>query len=352
MSFVFAGTPDFGARVLRGLADLGRVPALVVSQPDRPRGRGRKTCPPPVIEEAARLGCPAMQVEDLNAPATISAMQATGADRLVVAAFGQLLREAVLERFLCLNVHASLLPKYRGAAPIERALAAGEVSTGISIMRMTVGLDEGPVALQTSVSIGLRDDAGSLGRALAVLGASGLDQVLTGLHDGTVVWTEQSEPGTYACKLTAADTLIDPSAAAKTVHDQVRALSPVIGVRARSGEVEFKVWRTWPYDGGEAVMLPPGAGEVQGVPGAMVARDGRLFLGCGRGVLEILLVQPAGKARMNTSAFLRGYGSRLADRLNLAREGTVDIAEPTAPGTAGGTGFAESTVDHTGPRTV
>jgi methionyl-tRNA formyltransferase len=264
-----------------------------------------------------------MQVDDINAPAVIAALQATGADRLVVAAFGQLLRDAVLERFMCLNVHASLLPAYRGAAPIERALAAGEQWTGISIMRMTEGLDEGPFALQTSVSIGLRDDAGSLGRALAVLGASGVDQVLTGLDDDTIVWTEQSGPGTYARKLTAADTFIDPVLPAKSVHDHVRALSPAIGVRARSGEVEFKVWRTWPYDGGEKGAMPLEALEVQGAAGTLAATNGRLFLGCGEGAVEILLVQPAGKARMDTSAFLRGYGLRLADKITAPREGTL-----------------------------
>lgn len=317
MSFVFAGTPDFAARVLRELEESGRRPALVVSQPDRPRGRGRKTCPPPAAEEAERLGIPVLKIDDLNTPDTLEVMTATGARTLVVAAFGQMLRPEVLERFLCLNVHASLLPAYRGAAPIERAIAAGEERTGVSIMRMTAGLDEGPYALQTAVSIGLRDDAGSLTRTLAVLGASGIDQVLTGLEDGTVMWTEQQGPSSYACKLGPSDAVLDPRGTSKHVHDQVRAVSPAPGVRARSGAVEFKVWRTWPYGGAAPALVPPEATDADGRPGRLLMRGGRLFLGCGVGVLELLQVQPVGKGRMESAAFLRGYGSRLGEALSM-----------------------------------
>ncbi len=189
------GRPISPPGCLADLAALGRRPVLVVSQPDRPRGRGRKATAPPAVLEADRLGLECLQAEDINDPAVAARLRATGVSTLVVAAFGQILKLPLLESFLCLNVHASLLPAYRGAAPIERALAAGESCTGVSIMRMTEGLDEGPWALQTSVSVGLRDDAGSIGRVLALLGATGIDQVLTGLAEGTVGWTEQQGHG-------------------------------------------------------------------------------------------------------------------------------------------------------------
>lgn len=311
MSFVFAGTPDFAARVLRELDQAGRRPVLVLSQPDRPRGRGRRTCCPPVIVEAAKLGLEAVQVDDLNSPQTVERMESAGATTLVVAAFGQILRPVVLDRFLCLNIHASLLPAYRGAAPIERALAAGEERTGVTIMRITLGLDEGPWALRTAMTISLRDDSGSVARALALLGANGIDQVLTGLEDGTVSWTEQEGPTSYACKLETADAVLDARLGARALHDRVRALSPGMGARARSGTTEFKVWRTWPYGGSGLDPVPPEAAAVAGSAGRLLATSGRLFVGCSEGVVEVLLVQPAGRARMATADFLRGYCARL-----------------------------------------
>jgi methionyl-tRNA formyltransferase len=317
VSFIFAGTPDFAATVLRELVRSGRRPTLVVSLPDRPRGRGLKTCCPPVVVEAARLEIEAVQVDDLNAPDTVAVLAATGAKKLVVAAFGQLLREVVLERFLCLNVHPSLLPAYRGAAPIERALAAGEERTGVSIMRMTAGLDEGPWAIQKEISIGLHDDAGSLGRSLALLGAVSIDQVLTGLTDGTISWTEQRGPSSYARKLDAHDCALRVGLGARAVHDGVRALSPDIGVRTHSGTVKFKVWRTWPYGQAGLDPVPDQALGLAGSPGRLLCAGGRLYLGCAEGVVELLLVQPVGKARMTAAEFLRGYKARLGEAVEM-----------------------------------
>lgn len=311
MNFVFAGTPDFSARVLRHLDERGRRPALVISQPNRPRGRGRKTAPPPAVAEAERLRIDALQVEDLSLPEIADRIASTGVQTLVVAAFGQILRPSLLDRFLCLNVHASLLPAYRGAAPIERALAAGEERVGVSIMRMTPGLDEGPWALQTTLSVGLHDDTGSLEHALALLGALGIDQVLTGMADGTVCWRDQGHGVSYAHKLSVADTFLDTSLSARALHDHVRALSPHVGVRTHSGEVEFKIWRTWPYGSPGLDAVPPPGASVADTPGRLATSAGRLFLGCSQGVVELLLVQPAGKARMRVADFLRGYGTRL-----------------------------------------
>jgi methionyl-tRNA formyltransferase len=316
--FAFAGTPDFAARVLAHLDDIGRRPCLVISQPDRPKGRGRATCPPEAIEAAARLRIPYIQVADVNSPDIAARIAGSGATALVVVAFGQILRAALLNEFLCLNVHGSLLPAFRGAAPIERALAAGESVSGVTIMRMTEGLDEGPWALQKSMLIGLRDDAGSVARTMAVLGATGVDQVLTGLSDGNVTWTEQGEGATYAAKLGTNDIVLDVSRAALEVHNQVRSLSPELGARTATGGLNLKVWRTWPLGAPGLDSAPRFANQVDGRAGLLAVGEGRLFVGCGHEALEVLLVQPAGKGKMRTADFLRGYARRLGDRLDAA----------------------------------
>lgn len=338
MNFALAGSPDFAAWVLEHLTSVGRPPLVVLSQPDRPRGRGRRPAAPPAVVTAHRLGLPCLQVEDINAPSVLAQLDAARVSVLVVASFGQILRKPLLDSLLCINIHASLLPAYRGAAPIERALIAGEEETGVTIMRVTEELDAGPWALQTRISINLTDDAGSLRRALALLGALGVDQVLTSLADGTVTWTEQGESGTsarrtpasttYAHKLTAADCQMDPRRGSKAFHDLVRALSPRVGVRARSGQVEFKIWRTWPY-GQPSVAPPPAeASSICGEPGRLKVAGSRLFVGCSEGVVEILAVQPSGRPRMTAAAFLRGYRAHLGDTLEAPSQPCdVDLVE-------------------------
>jgi methionyl-tRNA formyltransferase len=319
VSFAFAGTPLFAARVLRDLVDMGRHPALVISQPDRPRGRGQCGSPPESASQAKQLGIECVQTEDINSPVVFERLRALGVSTLVVAAFGQLLREPLLGSLCCLNIHASLLPKYRGAAPIERALAAGEALTGVTIMRVSEGLDEGPWAEQVQVSVGLRDDAGSLGRVLSGLGAVALVQVLDAIAEGTVAWKAQEGSSSYARKLGPQDCVLDTTAGARRVHDQVRALSPCIGARAAFGDLAVKVWRTWPYGQDGLATVPPEAVSIAGSPGTILATAGRLFVGCGEGVLEALVVQPASRARMTCAAFLRGYGERVGDRLAEVR---------------------------------
>ncbi len=312
MKLAFAGTPGFGAHVLTDLVDRGLRPTLVVSQPDRPAGRGRHATPPPVAVAADQAGLPLVQTADINHPEVIAALEASGAECLLVAAFGQLLRDDILARFLCVNVHASLLPHYRGAAPIVRALMAGEPETGVSIMRMTRGLDEGPWALQRRLSISVWDDAGSLGRALALTGALAAEQVLQALVDGTARWSEQPIEGSYAAKLGPGDRLLDARLSARRLHDRVRALAPAVGCEGRTEQgFAFKVWRSFP-EGPEA---------LSGDTGRLAATGQRLFLGCADGALELLTVQPSGKRSMRASEFLRGYGGRLNDRLACPHEG-------------------------------
>lgn len=315
MKFAFAGTPDFAAWVLGHLLEFGRRPCLVVSQPDRPQGRGRKCSPPATAVSAQAVDIPCLQVEDINDSAVADQIAASGATVLVVAAFGQILRPALLDRFLCLNIHGSLLPAYRGAAPIERALAAGERTTGVSIMRMAEGLDEGPWALQKTVSLGTRDDAISVTRSLALLGSQGMDQVMTGIADGNVLWTEQEGEATYASKLSSAEAVLTVGATALDAHNTVRAFAGGLGAKAKAGDVDFKVWRSWPFESASARITSAAAANAAGQPGAVRADKGRLFVGCVEGALELLSVQPAGKSRMPAADFLRGYGSRLGENL-------------------------------------
>jgi methionyl-tRNA formyltransferase len=323
--FAFAGTPEFAAWVLRGLVELNRLPALVISQPDRPCGRGRRASAPAAVLEAGRLGIECVQTDNLNSAEMSERLKAARVGTLVVAAFGQILRESLLDSLMCLNVHASLLPAYRGAAPIRRAIANGEPCTGVSIMRITVALDGGPYALKKSLPLDLYDDAGSVGRTLALMGATGLHQVLAGLDDGTVTWSEQEGPTSYAQKLNVLDNKLDIHRPARSVHNQVRSLSPDIGARTSSGEVTFKVWRTWPFAEADLKPLPPAALDVAGEPGRLAELGQRLFVGCAAGAVEILTVQPVGKSRMTAAEFLRGYKARLGETLHQS----VDV-EPEA----------------------
>lgn len=317
MKFAFVGTPAFGAQVLADLADLGRLPSLVVSQPDRPQGRGRHPAAPPVVAEGKRLGVPTVQVETINEPSVRDRIRSTGATTLVVAAFGQILKADLLGAFDCLNVHASLLPRFRGAAPIARAIEAGDKEVGVSIMKMVEGLDEGPWAVRTALSVGLHDDAGSMTRALALLGALALDQVMTGLAEGTVSWNDQRGEATYAPKMTADECVLRALPGALSVHNKVRAVSPGLGVRAASAGIQFKLWRTWPYGEPGLEDVPPAGAAVSGVSGKLAKTREQLFVGCGEGAVQLLVLQPAGGAKMSAGEFLRGYGSRLGESLDL-----------------------------------
>jgi methionyl-tRNA formyltransferase len=232
-----------------------------------------------------------------------------------------MLRKPLLEQYTCLNIHASLLPKYRGAAPIERAIMAGENTTGVCVMRITEALDAGPWADRVEISLGQRQDAGSMLRLLAFTGAAALAGVLDAIEDGTVHWREQEGEATYAHKLTSSDTWLDVSGSAKAAHDQVRALSPAVGVRALMGESEVKIWRTWPYGDTQADEVPHVAAALQGRPGEVHKAAGRLFVGCGEGLLEVIEIQPSCRARMSTREYLRGYADSVGTQLKTRASG-------------------------------
>ncbi len=320
MKFAFAGTPEIGAWVLGDLLARGMRPELVISQPDRPAGRGRHARRPPVVDLAEREGIDCVQTPSINLPDVLERLTRSGAGTLVVAAFGQLLKSELLERFLCLNVHPSLLPLYRGAAPIRRALMDGCNETGVCIMRMSPGLDEGPIAHSRRLSIDLRDDHLSLGRALAFLGALGVEEVLIGAKHDNLEWREQVGEAIYASKLTTADRRLRLDRSARSAHDQVRALAPDIGAETQAGGLRLKILRTWPL-GVQGIAIPAEAEKVAGYPGRVSLTKQRMFVGCGEGALELLELQAAGKRRMGPDEFLRGYLSRVEAGLHTGANG-------------------------------
>jgi methionyl-tRNA formyltransferase len=293
---VFLGTSGFAATVLRRLADSEHRPRLVLTPPDRPRGRGRKLASPPAAEAARDLGLDLLQTESVNDPHAVERIRATDPEVGAVCAFGQLVKEPLLSSLEMLNVHPSLLPRWRGAAPIERALMAGDAETGVSVMRLTAGLDSGPVALEERVEIDPADDFGALEARLATLGGELLVRALDLRAEGRLEFTEQDDSlATYAEKIDAGDRRLDPSRPAAELAATVRGLTPHIGAFLElEGGARLGVRRA------EAV---PG----QLGPGVLRAGPDDLVLGTADGLLRLLVVQPAGKRPMPVDAYLRGH---------------------------------------------
>jgi len=297
LKIAFAGTPDFAATVLRGLISSSHEVGLVVSQPDARKGRGRRAQPTPVAQLARSLDLP------LRQPARMSevAGEISSNDALVVAAYGQILRPDTLYAASegAWNVHASLLPKYRGAAPIERSIMAGEPESGVTIIRMDEGLDTGPMALQRPLPIPPDMTGGELSELLAGLGTEAVVEVLNQIEAGTVNLIEQdSLHATYAPKLLDEDLEIRWDRSVEDVANLVRALSPHVGARAFNSGVEgpVKIWRAEVFDG-EVPTLKAGAIRTE---------NGRILVGCGVGVLEVLELQMPGGKRLAARDFLRG----------------------------------------------
>jgi methionyl-tRNA formyltransferase len=292
---VYLGTSDFAAAVLEPLAASPHRPALVVTRPDRPAGRGRRLEAPPVLRAAQALGLDVAQPDDVNEEGARARIASVAPDAVVVCAFGALLREPLLSGHDMLNVHPSLLPRWRGAAPIERALMAGDAETGVAIMRVTAGLDSGPVCLVEREPIASDDTYGTLSARLAELGGALLLRAL----DERPAFVEQDEAGvTYAEKITAADRLLDPlTASAVELERIVRALTPHIGARL-----------ALPDGGLLGVWGAQLAADAAHEPGWLGNEGGRLVLGCaGSSALELMSVQPPGKRSMPAADFLRGH---------------------------------------------
>jgi methionyl-tRNA formyltransferase len=283
---VYLGTSEFAAGVLDRLADSPHRPQLVVTRPDRPAGRGRKLAAPPVADAARALGLELVQPESVNGEDARARIAAAAPDAVIVCAFGALIREPLLSDFEILNVHPSLLPRWRGAAPVERALMAGDEATGVCIIRLTAGLDSGPIFTTGREPIAPDDTYGTLAPRLRELGADLLLRVLDDPPDPS----EQPADGiTYADKIVAADRTLDPAAPAQVNDRVVRALSPHIGARVELADGSLLgVLRA-------AVRAPSEAGPLR-------AEGERLLLGG----LELLEVQPAGGRPMDAAAYLRG----------------------------------------------
>jgi methionyl-tRNA formyltransferase len=299
MRVMFAGSPAPAVPVLDALLASRHEVALVITREDRPKGRSRTPVPTPVGEAADAAGIPTLKPASINAPESLEVMRASGAGALVVAAFGQILRDDVLDGWPCINVHYSLLPAYRGAAPVERALMDGAEQVGTTIMQMDAGLDTGPIIEAVPVHLTRDDDAGSLLMKMAEASGPALVRALDALEAGTLTATPQPDDGaSLAAKITEDDRPIDPRRTAVQIRDQVRALSPYIGATLGIDGQQFKVWRVKPTN-------------AAAVPG-LVRDSGRIVLGTASGGLEIVELQPPGKARMHADAFLRGYRGELA----------------------------------------
>jgi methionyl-tRNA formyltransferase len=290
---VYLGTSEFAVDVLDAVAATPNRPVLVVTRPDRPRGRGRRVQPPPVAERAALLGIETLQPDDVNAAEARAAIAKAEPEAVLICAYGALLKEPLLSEHEMLNVHPSLLPRWRGAAPIERAIEAGDEETGVSIMRPTAEFDAGPVCLQRREPIRPDDDYGSLARRLAALGGELLIETL----DTQPPFREQPDQGvTYAEKIAPRDRLLDPSLRAGELERRVRALHPHVGAYIE-------------LDGGERLGVRRArlAAGVDGVaPGELKAEDSRLLYGAAQGALELLELHPAGKRPMEAGDWLRG----------------------------------------------
>lgn len=308
MRVVFAGTPPFAARALEALVEAGHDIALVVTRPDRPAGRGLRLSPSAVALAAAQWGLPTLKPRSLTDDESQERLRAARADVVVVAAYGVLLPPAVLSIPArgCLNIHASLLPRWRGAAPIARALLAGDAQTGISIMRMDAGLDTGPVLLEAPLAIGPRESAGSLTQSLASLGAQAIVTALASL-DSLPLRAQDSSSATYAAKITKAEAHIDWALPSADVDRRVRAFNPAPGAESLvAGEV-LKVWEAEPA---------PGTGK----PGEVLRADTEFVVACGEGALILRKVQRAGGKAMLARDFLRGFRLAKGEILGVARQ--------------------------------
>lgn len=299
---VFLGTPEFSVQVLMGLYDKGLVPKLIVTAPDRKRGRGQKLTPSPVKAVAQELDIPVLTPEKLRDPQFQEAVARVRPDILLTVAYGRKLPPSLLAipQKDALNLHASLLPRWRGAAPIARALWAGDEVTGITVMRMREKIDEGEILKQVAIPIDPEDDAGTLAEKMARVGVEALWEVLEALWDGPIPGEAQEEGrATWASPISPEETWLEWGAPADEVVRQVRALTPEPGVRTWrvDPEGERELWRV------EKVEAVTGEGE----PGTLLSAEGEIRVACGKGAVRLLRFRPQGRRSMDAEEFLRGH---------------------------------------------
>jgi methionyl-tRNA formyltransferase len=292
----FGGTPEFARTALQAIVDAGFEVPLVLTQPDRPAGRGQKLQPSPVKRLALERGIPVHQPARLKDAATYAPITAAAPDVMVIAAYGLILPQAVLDipRQGCLNIHASLLPRWRGAAPIQRAIEAGDAQAGITIMRMDAGLDTGPMLLRESLPITPDETAATLHDKLATLGARLIIAALHGLEALTPV-PQPAEGVTYANKIDKAEAQLDFRRPAEELARRIRAFDPFPGAAAMLAGVTLKIWQA-------------GAQADSGVPGTVLAADDKgIVVACGEGALRITEAQKPGGKRLPAVDLLRGF---------------------------------------------
>lgn len=299
MKVIFMGTPDFSVGILEEIIKAGHEVVLAVTQPDKPKGRGKAMQFPPVKECAVSHGIPVFQPKKIREPENINYLKGFDADIMIVAAFGQILPKEILDmpKYGCVNVHASLLPKYRGAAPIQWAVINGDEITGVTTMRMDIGLDTGDMIAKKEVRLAPDETGGSLFDKLADAGAKLCVETMARIEEGKAVYTPQnSEAATHTAKITKEIGNIDWNNSAKSIERLIRGLNPWPSAYTKLTGKNFKIWK--------ARVV---SDETEYEPGCIchVTRD-ELFVQTGKGILSLEEVQLEGKKRMQIDAFLRG----------------------------------------------
>jgi methionyl-tRNA formyltransferase len=312
MRLIFAGTPEFAARALAALVGARHDIALVLTQPDRPAGRGLRLVPSAVKTLAQERGLALYQPASLNDEGTLARLHATGADAMVVAAYGLILPEPVLAipRLGAINIHASLLPRWRGAAPIQRAIVAGDARTGISIMQMDRGLDTGPVLAAESIPIAADDTSASLHDKLAELGARLIVTVLAQFEHAQLC-PQPAAGASYAAKITKAEAEIDWSEAAPVIERKVRAFNPLPGASTIIKGAGLKIWRAR-------------VSRAEGAPGTILEAGAKgIVVACGTEALCVLELQRAGGKKLTAAQFLAGFPLAAGERLDFSAKTTI-----------------------------
>ncbi|MNB66709.1 Methionyl-tRNA formyltransferase [compost metagenome] len=321
MKIVFMGTPQFAVPCLRMLVEEGFEVAAVVTQPDRPQGRKKVLTPSPVKAAALELGLPVLQPERMRRPEAVAELAAYEPELIVTAAYGQILPKAVLDLPArgCVNVHGSLLPKYRGGAPIQRSIIDGEKVTGITLMYMAEGIDTGDMIAKIEVPIGDDDTSGTMFEKLSLAGRDLLKEWMPRLLKGPVATEKQDDSlAIYAPNLSRDDEKIDWNAGSREIYNRIRGLVPYSGGFTLWNGETFKVWQAANPDGqalSGSILVEEGSGEAETVPGTVLSAGPKgIEVKTGDGSLLLLQVQPAGKKAMNAGDFARG---------GLMKSGTV-----------------------------
>jgi len=312
MRYIFMGSPPFAVPVFEALLGSGHAALALVTRPDKPSGRGRSVRTSPLVDAAREHGLPVLQPASTKTPEFLEELRAFEPDVLLVASYGEILRQDVLELAPhgALNVHGSLLPRWRGAAPIQRAIAAGDAETGVSVQRMVLALDEGDVLLERRTPIGTNDTAGDLFERLAELGGEAAVSALDRLQAGDATFTPQAPPlVTYAPKLKKEEGDIEWTRAAVELERHVRAMSPWPGARTATPDGK-------PLVVAKAALVE----DARGTAGELIETKARCLVATGEGALQLITVKPAGKREMDAGAWLRGVRLEPGTRLGADKE--------------------------------